>query len=703
MNEILKLGFRLFLFSLIAAAALAVTNEVTKGPIAEQKMAAKRAALETVLPNCEYEPIEYEGLADGSNLDEIFVAKNANGDVEGYALTASPNGYGGEIPITMGVHTGGYVTQVYVGSLSETAGLGSRVGDAPFKEQFIGIAADPDTLRSDVDLISGASVSSGAFLNAAEEALTYTKNTLGIEPHAGDKDAILAMSAGSGAEEETAASDQNAETTGAKKYDVNGFQPFTVEIALDGEGKIVSVSVPEHNETPGLGADLIADASVFESLVGKDVKDAQIDVKAGVTLTSNAINDALKQAAESLNSAAGGVKKYDVTGFQPFTVAVETDAENKIVSVSVPEHNETPGLGADLIADAAVFDALVGKSVNEAQIDVKAGVTLTSNAINEALKKAAEDSVSGEAAAEMPVIPGDPYTVKGMNKFTVYIEAEDGKIASITVPEHNETPGLGADILTEDALSALIGADLSDAKVDVKAGVTLTSNAVNAALERAAEANGIVRNTSEPAAEQPEEQATQDASEEIVEGSAKKSYRVNGFQPFTVEIETDAANKIVSVTVPSHNETPGLGADLLADASVFEALVGQDIKDAQIDVKAGVTLTSNAVNDALKQAAASVQDSSDSSAGVKKEYEVTGFQPFTVEIETDAENKIISVTVPSHTETPGLGADLLADASVFEALVGQDIKDAQIDVKAGVTLTSNAVNEALKQAAGEAK
>ena len=445
---------------------------------------------------------------------------------------------------------------------------------------------------------------------------------------------------------------------------------------------------------------MIADASILESLVGKDVKDAQIDVKAGVTLTSNAINDALKQAAESLNSAAGGVKKYDVTGFQPFTVAVETDAENRIISVTVPEHNETPGLGADLIADAAVFDALVGKSVSEAQIDVKAGVTLTSNAINEALKKAAEDSAGGEAATEMPVIPGDPYTVKGMNKFTVYIEAEDGKIASITVPEHNETPGLGADMLTEDALSALIGADLSDAKIDVKAGVTLTSNAVNAALERAAEANGIVRNTSEPAAEQPEEQATQDASEEIVEGSDKKSYSVNGFQPFTVEIETDAENKIVSVTVPSHTETPGLGADLLADASVFEALVGQDIKDAQIDVKAGVTLTSNAVNDALKQAAASVQDSN---ATAKKEYQVTGFQPFTVEIETDADNKIVSVTVPSHTETPGLGADLLADASVFEALVGQDIKDAQIDVKAGVTLTSNAVNEALKLAAGEAK
>ena len=46
---------------------------------------------------------------------------------------------------------------------------------------------------------------------------------------------------------------------------------------------------------------------------------------------------------------------------------------------------------------------------------------------------------------------------------------------------------------------------------------------------------------------------------------------------------------------------------LIEDASVFDALVGQDITTAQIDVKAGVTLTSNAINDALKQAAKEVQ------------------------------------------------------------------------------------------------
>jgi Na+-translocating ferredoxin:NAD+ oxidoreductase RnfG subunit len=64
--------------------------------------------------------------------------------------------------------------------------------------------------------------------------------------------------------------------------------------------------------------------------------------------------------------------------------------------------------------------------------------------------------------------------------------------------------------------------------------------------------------------------------------------------------------KIVSATVPSHNETPGFGADLIS-SGVLDALVGQDIATAQIDAKSGVTLTSNALNDALAQAAKEVQ------------------------------------------------------------------------------------------------
>ena len=107
MGDIFKLALRLFVFALVAAVALAMTNEVTKGPIEAQKLAAKMEALNTVLPGCEYAQIEYEGLAEGSSLDEIFEAKDASGAVVGYALTAAPQGYGGPIPITVGVSTEG--------------------------------------------------------------------------------------------------------------------------------------------------------------------------------------------------------------------------------------------------------------------------------------------------------------------------------------------------------------------------------------------------------------------------------------------------------------------------------------------------------------------------------------------------------------------------------------------------------------------
>ena len=167
-----------------------------------------------------------------------------------------------------------------------------------------------------------------------------------------------------------------------------------VAIDVDDAGKIVSVKVLEHNETPGFGADLIG--AGFDALVGQDIATAQIDVKSGVTLTSGAINDALKAAAaaapaaeaapaeESAEETAAAV--YEVTGFQPMKVAIDVDDAGKIVSVKVLEHNETPGFGADLIG--AGFDALVGQDIATAQIDVKSGVTLTSNAINSALEAA---------------------------------------------------------------------------------------------------------------------------------------------------------------------------------------------------------------------------------------------------------------------------------------------------------------------------
>ncbi len=690
-NQIVKLGIRLFLFCLFAAVALGITNEVTKGPIAEQALASKMAALKKVMPGSNYEELTYEELPEGSELDELFVAKNENGEIDGYALTASPQGYGGEIPITIGVSKEGYVTQVYVGSLQETAGLGSRVGEAEFMDQFIGIPASSTTLRDDVNIISGASISSGAFLRAANDALSYTENTLGISPNRGDKDAILkAYQNANGSGEDEAAEPQITTNT----YAVTGFADFNVEVSVDQDGKIVSVTVPENNETPGLGADLIADKSVFDSLIGQDISTAQIDVRTGVTLTSAAINDALKKAA---GGSEDNAISYDVTGFAPFKVEIAVDDNNKITSVRIPENNETPGLGADLLADTSVIEALIGQDISTAQIDVRSGVTLTSNAVNDALKQAANSLLPTST-------PGDPYTVRGMNKFTLYIEVTDGKIVSVHAIDNNETPGLGADLLTDEALSILSGQQLSTAEVDVKAGVTLTSNAINSAISMAAAANGIERLVSDSSNDSSEIEHPSIDAESV---SFEKDIDVTGMAPFTVNIKADQEGNILQVSVDKHNETPGLGADLISDETVLGALVGKRLSEAKIDVRSGVTLTSNAINEALVKAAEAFssetekQEESSEAAFFEKSVNVTGMAPFVVTIAADKNGTILSINVSEHNETPGLGADLIADEAVMGKLVGQSLSEAKIDVRSGVTLTSNAINDALKKASEE--
>ena len=178
-------------------------------------------------------------------------------------------------------------------------------------------------------------------------------------------------------------------------------------------------------------------------------------------------------------------------------VAIAVDEAGKITSVKVVEHGETPGFGADLIADTAVFDALVGQDIATAQIDVKTGVTLTSNAINDALKQAAaacgaEAEVEAPAEVEVTVTPAPvgkttiyEVSVKGISKhpFTLNVSVDEaGTIVAATCPSHTETEGKGATVLTDEALSVLVGQNIAEARFDIKSGVSVTSTAINNAL-----------------------------------------------------------------------------------------------------------------------------------------------------------------------------------------------------------------------------
>ncbi|MDR1365177.1 MAG: FMN-binding protein, partial [Holosporales bacterium] len=59
----------------------------------------------------------------------------------------------------------GSIAGLRVGAHEETAGLGSKITDASFYEQFTN-AHPPLVLKQDIDAITGATISSTAVLNA---------------------------------------------------------------------------------------------------------------------------------------------------------------------------------------------------------------------------------------------------------------------------------------------------------------------------------------------------------------------------------------------------------------------------------------------------------------------------------------------------------------------------------------------------------
>ena len=283
-----------------------------------------------------------------------------------------------------------------------------------------------------------------------------------------------------------------------------------VAVDVDAAGKIVSVAVTEHNETPGFGADLIG--AGFDALVGQDIATAAIDVKSGVTMTSNAINEALKAAAAAAPAAEAApaeeaaaeaapvaevAKVYEVTVMgmnskHPLTLNISVDNADVIVAAKCTENSEDKGAVA--LTDEAL-SALVGQSVADAKYDAVAGATVTSNAVNSALDTIAayvraeaapaEEAVAAEVAPVAEVAKVYEVTVMGMNSkhpltLNISVDAE-GVIVKAECTDSSEDKGAAA--LTDEALAALVGQNITDAKYDTVAGATVTSNAVNQALD----------------------------------------------------------------------------------------------------------------------------------------------------------------------------------------------------------------------------
>ena len=120
----------------------------------------------------------YESL--GLYIPLIVVNCIILGRAEAFASKNGPVAsiFDGDIVMSIGLDLEGLVTGIEFTEISETAGMGMRVTEAEFKDQFLGAAVDSfvgnkaggSTEPNQIDSVSGATISSRAVTNAVNAA-----------------------------------------------------------------------------------------------------------------------------------------------------------------------------------------------------------------------------------------------------------------------------------------------------------------------------------------------------------------------------------------------------------------------------------------------------------------------------------------------------------------------------------------------------
>ncbi len=163
----------LMFFCAVMGAAVAVAYGVAAPRIEKQAAEAANAARRALFPQAEdFAPV---GLGSDSPLDDCY-AVLVGGEVVGYTARATVSGCQDKIEIILGMDTGKKIVGISVGgsSFAETPGLGDKIRESDFTDQFIALSL-PARLRENVDGVSGATISSEAVVsgvNLLGEALS---------------------------------------------------------------------------------------------------------------------------------------------------------------------------------------------------------------------------------------------------------------------------------------------------------------------------------------------------------------------------------------------------------------------------------------------------------------------------------------------------------------------------------------------------
>lgn len=158
----------LVIVCVVAAVALAQVYRITRPTIEKQAAIELEASLRSVLPAA--------ATFEEAESATVWLGRRDDGTLAGIVFKVAPRGYGGPVPVVVGLDTAARVTAISVGAggMRETPGLGMKAQDDWFRAQFAGRAGDETRLERDggtVDAISAATITSRAVARGVHEGI----------------------------------------------------------------------------------------------------------------------------------------------------------------------------------------------------------------------------------------------------------------------------------------------------------------------------------------------------------------------------------------------------------------------------------------------------------------------------------------------------------------------------------------------------
>ena len=181
MRDLIKMVVVLFVICTTSGVVLSYVNEATEEPREYSYIKfVQEPSMKAVLSDYDNDPIkERIKLAvgedeEGNPVEVVVFPAKKGGKTEAIAYSAAAKGYHDLIEVMIGVGPDGTLTGISIMTHTETPGLGARIVEPEFTNQFAGLELDTTKLSAEggqVDTLSGATFSTVGVIAAVSAAL----------------------------------------------------------------------------------------------------------------------------------------------------------------------------------------------------------------------------------------------------------------------------------------------------------------------------------------------------------------------------------------------------------------------------------------------------------------------------------------------------------------------------------------------------